>query len=583
MRTKNHKISNLSSSLKENSGLLTHAFQHVIVWSVSLVYPLALLNVFPELAQQTTLISIAFFCAGLVTLFLGKKRLYIGTGFLCIQAGSAIFIVPSIEAMHQGGYPLLLGMTICSGIFIIILSQMTRIFQKLFPPEVIGLVMFMLGVSLIFTGTNYVIPINSTHTFLVSSIFITFISLSVTVICYVWGGFNIRSFALGIGIVIGTITAYFLDFIPQSDIQRLLTEDLFQIPHLLPQKYDFSFQLLPMFLVAGLVVFLKNSADLLSASKIINENNSRIPFVIIQRGVFTSGIGSVISAFLGNMGQSISSSNIGYAASTGTFNYKISYITGSFLILISFFPKAISAFLLIPKPVLGAIIFYLVCFFMINGMKIIMSRVMDSRKFFVIGLSILIGLIFEMRPDLKLLFPPVLHALLGYSLTTTIIVAMILTLIFRIGIYQKHISIISFESKKYQNQLSQFIDKISRRFGISVHLHQRVKDALKELSALIYIHASLYVENNSMELVKFYFKYDNIQLKVDIIYKSQGKYSLKDLFNYQPSDSESMKVIGNLEEQTALLMTQYHLNKSVDLVRVENPKGLNRVSLYFYY
>lgn len=59
------------------------------------------------------------------------------------------YITASILAGKLGGLPLLFGLTVVSGVFESILSRLVQRLRVLFPPEVTGLVVAMVGIELI--------------------------------------------------------------------------------------------------------------------------------------------------------------------------------------------------------------------------------------------------------------------------------------------------------------------------------------------------------------------------------------------------------------------------------------------------
>jgi len=65
------------------------------------------------------------------------------------------------------------------------------------------------------------------------------------------------------------------------------------------------------------------------------------------------------------------------------------------------------------------------------------SRMMDARKTFVIGFSLILGLSVDIVPGLYAHVPPMLDPIFGSSLSFATLSALILNLIFRIGIAQK--------------------------------------------------------------------------------------------------------------------------------------------------
>jgi NCS2 family nucleobase:cation symporter-2 len=69
----------------------------------------------------------------------------------------------------------------------------------------------------------------------------------------------------------------------------------------------------------------------------------------------------------------------------------------------------------------------------IAGIQIILTTKMDTRKTFVIGISLIFGLSVDILPELYRNIHPWLRPLFSSSLTLSTILAIVLTQIFRLG------------------------------------------------------------------------------------------------------------------------------------------------------
>jgi xanthine permease XanP len=207
---------------------------------------------------------------------------------------------------------------------------------------------------------------------------------------------------------------------------------------LFPQvgRFGISFNqafLIP-FLVAALSSALKTMGDLTTCQKINDSDWKRIEMKSISKGILACATGNLTSGLLGALGQSVSSSNIGLAIATGATSRAIGYAAGGILILLAFLPKLAAVFVIMPTPVMGAALVFAVCFMIMAGIQILMSRMIDARKTFVVGLSIIFGLSFDSLPGLYAGFDPTVRPLVSSSLAVATICAVVLNMLFRIGI-----------------------------------------------------------------------------------------------------------------------------------------------------
>ena len=80
---------------------------------------------------------------------------------------------------------------------------------------------------------------------------------------------------------------------------------------------------------------------------------------------------------------------------------------------------------------------YIASFLIASGIQLIMTRMMDSRRTFIVGLSFLAGISVEILPDLYQNLSTWINPIFSSSLTLATITAFTLNLIFRIGVSQK--------------------------------------------------------------------------------------------------------------------------------------------------
>ncbi len=90
---------------------------------------------------------------------------------------------------------------------------------------------------------------------------------------------------------------------------------------------------------------------------------------------------------------------------------------GAIFIILAFVPKLAMVFVIMPSPVRGAILLYVACFMIVAGLEIATSRLMDSRRIFIIGISLIAGLSVYIIPEAYGQVPDLLEPLVGSALT----------------------------------------------------------------------------------------------------------------------------------------------------------------------
>jgi len=348
------------------------------------------------------------------------------------------FVPASLIAGKAGGLALIFGMTVVAGIFEALFSQVVGRMRKFFPPEVTGTVVLMVGVEVIPIAVPKFFGVDSTHPgFAALPFLVALITLAVTAGFNVWGKGKMRLYSLLIGMVAGYALSFATGILTLDKARLIIDSAFFRLPEMGKFGMSFSTVMLVPFVVAAFSSALKTMGDLTTCQKINDADWKRIEMRSISRGMLACAAGNITSGLLGALGQSVSSSNIGLSIATGATSRRIGYAAGGILMLLAFFPKLAAIFVIMPTPVMGASLIFTVCFMIMAGIQIIMSRMIDARKTFVVGLSIIFGLSFDSVPGLYASVDPVLRPLLSSSLALATICAVVLNVFFRMGISQK--------------------------------------------------------------------------------------------------------------------------------------------------
>ena len=154
------------------------------------------------------------------------------------------YLPASMLAATAGGLPLLYGMMIVSGFLEMILSRLTRYFRVLFPGEVVGVVMFMLGLAIIpfsfplFFGSGDSGPLDPAATA------VGIITLGSMIILGIQPQKIFRFYAVLIGIVIGFASSVLFGDLTLADIESAGSTSLFSIPNpvgIVSYSFDLQF------------------------------------------------------------------------------------------------------------------------------------------------------------------------------------------------------------------------------------------------------------------------------------------------------------------------------------------------------
>ena len=101
---------------------------------------------------------------------------------------------------------------------------------------------------------------------------------------------------------------------------------------------------------------------------------------------------------------------------------------------LGFFPKLTAVLAIMPRAVVVAALMYAVTFIIINGLQVMMSRMLDARRTVVLAFGLMGGLTIEVFPKSVNLLPSDIAIIAGSSLVASTAIALVLNLVFRIGV-----------------------------------------------------------------------------------------------------------------------------------------------------
>ena len=233
-------------SEKENLPLsrsIPLGIQHVLaMFAGNITVPIIVAGVFGQTPEQKIfLIQMALFVAGVATMVqtIGFGR--VGSRLPIIQ-GTSFGFIPVMLPFKAAGLGAVFTAALIGGIFQIILGYVLKPIRHMFPPLVTGIVVLMIGVSLLGVGFQYAgggawLLNNKPEVFANGShLFLAFTVLIVTVGVHQYSKGFLGSASILIGMAVGYIVA-----IPMGMIQfgKIASASWFALP--MPLQYGIDF------------------------------------------------------------------------------------------------------------------------------------------------------------------------------------------------------------------------------------------------------------------------------------------------------------------------------------------------------
>ena len=413
---------------------LFSSLQHVVLISIRLLFPLLVAReagLPPE--RVLDVLAISMIIMGAAAVLQAIPRGPVGSGYLCPAGFTSAYIAPSLLAAKTGGMSLVVGMTLFGGVIESALSRVLRPLRPFFPPEIAGLVVVVVGVTLGSLGMRHVLGVGTAGGAGAGHLAVVAVSLATMVALNVWTKGTLRVFCALIGMVAGYVAAAIAGDLTLADLKPVQAAPLIHLPNLSHPGWSFDRALAVPFAVAAFAACLRAMGDVTTCQKINDAEWTRPSMRSLSGGVLANGISTAAAGLLGTIGVNTLTSGVGLAGATGVTSRRIAYAIGGMFLLLAFLPKAAALLAIMPRPVLGATLLFSACFILINGLQIVMSRMVDARRTFVIGLPFMLGLAVDLYPAFFSGLPAEVQPFTGSSLVLGTGSALLLNAAFRLG------------------------------------------------------------------------------------------------------------------------------------------------------
>lgn len=466
------------------------AIQHLLIAVVYLIYPIIVVNeAGGSQTQATFCVQISMLAIGIGTILQVQRRGPLGSGFLIPHVTTAAYLVPSILAVKAGGLALAFGMTTLAGLFEVIVSRFMKKLRVLFPPEVSGVVVAMIGFSLSKAAISRFVGLGGSDGLIATTeVFVGSVTLGIMVALVVWCKGKLRLYSAAIGLGFGYGLTVLLGSFDGGAISEIAAAPLVALPSWAHPGLTFDLHLLPAFIIGALASTIKASGVVINCQKVNDPDWKRADMGTVSGGLLADGLGCMASGLMGGMGTSMSAANVGLSMATGATSRRVGYVIGLFFILMVFLPKVSIILALMPLPVMGAGLLYVASYLIASGIQLIMSRMMDSRRTFMVGLSFLAGISMDVVPVLHENLPTWAAPIFSSSLTVATIVAFTLNLVFRIGISQKATLMLS-PQMDAGAEIYRFLENNGATWGARQQVILEAKHILRELVEALFMYA----------------------------------------------------------------------------------------------
>ena len=339
-------------------------------------------------AEQIFLIQVALFVAGVSTLVQTIGIGPIGARLPIVQGTSFGFLPVALPLAKAFGLPAVLGASFVAGLLQIVLGAFLKKIRHWFSPVVTGIVVLLIGITLMPVGLNYAAGGVGADDFASpSNLLLALFVLSVTIAVHQYGRGFIKASSILFGLLAGYIVAIALGIV---DFTSLSNAAWFALPK--PLEYGMTFSGTAI-IGMTLIMFVVGLETIGNISAITTTGAGRpAKDRELSGGVMADGVATSLAAVFNTLPNTAYAQNVGLITLTGVVSRHVVTIGGLLLIAMGLFPKLGGLVAAMPPAVLGGA--GVVMFGMIAsaGLKIIKECELDQRNMLIIAVSLSLGI-----------------------------------------------------------------------------------------------------------------------------------------------------------------------------------------------
>lgn len=414
------------------------ALQHLLAIFVAIITPPLIIAGALKLDVEKTsfLVSMSLFVSGISTFIQCKRFGPVGARLLCIQGTSFSFIGPIITTGLMGGLPLIFGVCMAAAPVEMVISRTFRYMRNIITPLVSGIVVLLIGLSLIKVG---VVSCGGGYGAMDNGTFGSWENLSIAGLVLLSVLFfnrsknkYLRMSSIVLGICLGYALAFALGKVDMSSLNlNLLTS--FNIP--MPFKYGLDFNI-SSFIAIGLVYLItaiEATGDVTANSMISGLDIEGEGYVKrVSGGVLADGFNSFLAGVFNSFPNSIFAQNNGIIQLTGVASRFVGYYIAAMLVLLGLFPIVGAVFSLMPDPVLGGATLLMFGTVAAAGVRIVSSQQIGRKETLVLAVSLSLGLGVELIPDILINAPDAIKGIFSSGITTGGLTAIVANAVIRV-------------------------------------------------------------------------------------------------------------------------------------------------------
>ena len=385
----------------------------------------------PDFPSMIYMMQMCMLLAGVTTLLQTIGAGPIGSRLPIVQGTSFAFIPIMVPLVAGGGVEAMAAITggvLVGGLFQTALAPFIGRLRFALPPLVTGLIVLMIGLSLLKVGIQYaaggVPAIGKPEFGSLGNWSVAGVVVVVTLALKFYARGMLSTSAVVLGLIAGYVVAYMMGMVSFANVGRAAP---FAMPELFPFGITFSAGAIIGITLMSFISAIETVGDVSGVTK--GGADREATDVEIRGATYADGLGTALSSLAGALPNTSFSQNVGLIAMTRVMSRHVATIGAVFLIACGFIPKVGAIISTVPIEVLGGGVIVMFGMVASSGMKMLADVNWTSRNMVIFAVSLSIGLGLMQVPEALQHVDSTVKALLTTGLLPAAICAIVLNLI----------------------------------------------------------------------------------------------------------------------------------------------------------
>ncbi|MGE0802254.1 MAG: solute carrier family 23 protein [Lautropia sp.] len=377
------------------------ALQHLSIQSVYFVVPAVIAGTMSsDPADATRFLCLSILAAAFYQLLMLSRRGPIGAGYaIPATHGPATIGAYALVGAAGLGFGAAGAMLMIAGIAAVLLTFAMHRLQALLPNEVAGVVVILIGVTLVIVGTQRLGLQPGGHPPDASAVLVMVVSLTIMVLVAL-SRTRAAPFAVLVGIVAGVPVALAAGHAPADASALVAATPWIALPQpWLPRFDQIRGEPLLAFLLTLVAIKANSVGTIAMFQRASDANWSRADAPPIRRGLLANGVAMIAAGAVGGACPAQATAAVGLSIATGTLARRIVTVGAALLVVVGLCPKLAVMFVLVPEPLKSAMLFYVAGFIMAQGCQLVTARLLDTRRMLIVAFGLSSGIAAAVAPE----------------------------------------------------------------------------------------------------------------------------------------------------------------------------------------